>query len=132
MPASDYLDDLVLRWAFVLQAMPPAPGTYVALFTAAPTKAGGGTEVSGGSYARVFVVDTAWAVTGLPWTAANLSLISFPTATASWGTVVAYGIFDAATVGNLLFFDTLSTSKLISAGDPAVFNAQALTIAGAV
>ena len=95
---------------------------YVALYTVAPTDAGGGTEVTGGSYARVAVTNNA---TNWPAAAsgakANGTAFAFPTATASWGTVVAFGIFDAATVGNLLYWGDLTVSKVVGSGDTASF-----------
>ena len=47
--------------------------------------------------------------------------ITFPTASADWGTCVAMGIFDAATAGNLLYWATLTVSKIVSNGDTAKF-----------
>lgn len=95
---------------------------YVALFTAAPSDAGGGTEVSGGSYARKAVTNN-----GTNWPAAvsgsksNGTAITFAQATANWGTVVAVGIFDAATDGNLLFWATLTNSRTVFNGDTVTF-----------
>ena len=60
-------------------------------------------------------------------TKSNGTTITFPTATADWGTVVAVGIFDAATNGNLLFWANLTTSKTIQNGDTAQFAAGSLT-----
>lgn len=99
------------------------PGTvYFALFTAAPTDAGGGTEVSGGSYARKAVTNNATnfpsAVAGVKTTGAD---VTFVTATGSWGEVVAYGIYDAATGGNLLFHGTLTTARTVESGDTPKF-----------
>jgi len=96
-----------------------APTPYVGLFTAAPSDAGGGTEVSGGSYARVNANTSFGAASGTAIT--NNAAITFPTATASWGTVTHFGVFDAATTGNLLYWGALSTSKAIGSGDTASF-----------
>lgn len=100
-----------------------APATvYIALYTAAPTDVGGGTEVTGGSYVRKSVTNNA---TNWPAAAAgakaNGTAIEFITATANWGTVVAFGIFDTETVGNLLYWATLTTNKDINDGDTAKF-----------
>jgi hypothetical protein len=99
------------------------PGTlYIALYTVAPTDAGGGTEVAGGSYARVAVTNNS---TNFPAAAGgaktNGTLIEFAEATANWGTVVAVGIFDASTSGNLLYWAPLGTSKPVNIGDKAKF-----------
>jgi len=100
-----------------------APATvYVALYTVAPTDAGGGTEVSGGSYARVAVTnnDTNWpaAAAGAK---ANGTEITFPEATGDWGEVVAFAILDADTAGNFLYWADLTASKTINSGDTAKF-----------
>lgn len=108
------------------------PGTvYVALFTATPADAGGGTEVSGGSYARAAVTNNATnfpAASGTVTTKSNGTAITFPKATAAWGTVTAFGIFDAATAGNLLYWGSLTTSRAVAIDDTPSFAAGALTI----
>lgn len=96
-----------------------APTPYVGLFTAAPSDAGGGTEVSGGSYARVNANTSFGAASGT--TMANDATITFPTATASWGTVSHFGIFDASTSGNLLAWGPVGTPKAVGIGDTASF-----------
>lgn len=118
---SDYLEAKVLNWALRGVAMGTAPATvHVALYTVAPNDAGGGTEVSGGSYARASVNTTggfnAPTTGGLTDNAAD---ITFPTPTANWGTIVAVGVLDAASGGNLLFHGGLTTSKTVNNGDPA-------------
>lgn len=90
-----------------------APSTlYLALYTVAPTDTGGGTEVSGTAYARQTV---AFTVTND--TASNTSAVEFPTAGSSWGTIVAVGVFDQLTSGNLLAYGNLTASKTIASGD---------------
>ena len=123
---SDYLEDKVLDHVFGGNAY-TAPGTlYVALYTVAPTDTGGGTEVSGGSYARQ---SGAFTVSGTnPTTASNTAAIEYPTATADYGTVVAVGILDASSSGNLLAYADLTTSKVVSNGDVFRFNTGDLDI----
>lgn len=111
---SDYLEDKLLKHAFTNTAYTPATTLYVGLYTAAPTDAGGGTEVSGNAYARVSV---AFTVSGTTTLATNSAAVEFVAATASWGTIVAVGIFDASTSGNLLAWADLTTSKTIDTGD---------------
>ena len=93
---------------------------YAALFTVAPSDTGGGTEVSGGAYARQSM---AFSVSGTGTLATNSAAVEYPTATANYGTVVAVGIFDASTGGNLLAYANLTTSKTVSSGDVFRFNA---------
>jgi len=95
---------------------------YIALYTVTPTDAGGGTEVSGGSYARKSVTNNA---TNWPAAAAGAKAngidVEFVEATADWGTVVAFGIFDAATEGNLLYWGPVTPNKAVSSGSVAKF-----------
>lgn len=119
---SDFLENELLDHVLGNAAYSAPATTYVALYTAAPTDAGGGTEVSGGSYARVAVTnnDTNWpAASG--GAKANGTAITFPTATANWGTVVAFAILDAASGGNLLYWGDLAASKSVDDGDTASF-----------
>lgn len=117
---TNFSEDLVLDWLLTNASATRPTAWYVALYTVAPGEAGGGTEVSGGSYARTAVTFT---VSGTaPTTASNSGAVEFPTATASWGTVVAAGIYDASTSGNLLAFANLTTSKTVDSGDVLRFN----------
>jgi hypothetical protein len=111
---SDYLEDKLLKHAFTNTTYTPAATMYVGLYTAAPTDAGGGTQVSGGSYARVSV---AFTVSGTSTLCTNSAAVEFTAATASWGTIVAVGVFDASTAGNLLAWADLTVSKTIDTGD---------------
>jgi hypothetical protein len=108
------LDDVLGTAAFT------APTTvYVGLFTSATDAAGGGTEVSGNSYTRkAMSFDAASA-----GASDNASAVEFDTATGSWGTVTHTAVLDAATSGNMLMENALTTSKAISSGD--VFRFQA-------
>ena len=123
---SDYLENKVLGHVFGGTAYTAPTTLYVALYTVAPSDTGGGTEVSGGAYARQTATFT---VSGTnPTTASNTAAIEYPTATANYGTVVAVGVFDALTSGNLLAYSTLTTSKTIDSGDVFRINAGNLDI----
>ena len=123
---SDYLEDKVLDHVFGGNAFTAPSTLYVALYTVAPSDTGGGTEVSGGAYARQTGTFT---VSGTnPTTASNTAAIEYPTATADYGTVVAVGILDASSSGNLLAYSTLDSSKVVSSGDVFRFNAGDLDI----
>ena len=123
---SDYLEDKVLDHVFGGSAYTAPSTLYVALYTVAPTDTGGGTEVSGGAYARQTAT---FSVSGTdPTTASNTAAIEYPTATADYGTVVAVGVFDASSSGNLLAYANLSASKVVSSGDIFRFNTGDLDI----
>ena len=122
---SDYLEDKVLDHVFGGVAY-TQPAKHVALYTVAPTDTGGGTEVTGGSYARQ---TGAFTVSGTnPTTASNSAAIEYPTATANYGTVVAVGILDASSGGNLLAYANLDTSKSVTTGDVFRFDTGDLDI----
>jgi hypothetical protein len=121
---SDYYENKVIDHMLRNQAFTPPSTVYVGLYTAAPTDAGGGTEVSGGSYARQ-AVTLAAASAGATQNSAD---ITFPTATADWGTIVAAGLFDAASAGNLLAWNNLTASKTVNNGDTFKITAGSLTI----
>ena len=55
----------------------------------------------------------------------NGNAIAFPAATADWGTVVAFGIYDAASSGNLLYTGPVNspTGKPVNNGDTLTFPA---------
>jgi hypothetical protein len=111
---SDYSADNLLNYIVGKTAMPTLPTVYVALFTAVGTDAGTGfTEVASGgtSYARAATTGSTWnAASGsAPSTISNSGTITFNTATSGWGTVIAYGLYDASGygAGNLLEWDFL-------------------------
>lgn len=114
----NYLSNALLSWVFGQQSLTSIGTLYFALYTSAPTNAGGGTEVSGGSYARVSVTNN---TTNFPNASSqqskNANLIDFGTASANWGTIVAVGVFDASTSGNLLYWGPLTVNKTINSGD---------------
>ena len=137
---SDYLENKIVDHIFRSTSFTKPSTLYVALLTAAPSDAGGGTEVSAGGYARVQVgpSDTAWNATqggtsgnssGTGGLTDNAADIQFGTPTANWGTITHFGIYDAITGGNLLIWGALSTSKTVNNGDAAPkFLAGALDI----
>lgn len=100
----------------------PVASYWVALYTVAPTEGGGGTEVSGGGYARVEVTndDTSFpdAVSGAK---SNGTLIDFGTASALWGTIVAFGLHEHITDDALVIWGVLDTPTTVDSGDPAAF-----------
>ena len=113
-----------------------APATYVGLTTAVVGDGDDGstiTEVAGGSYARQQVNPAGGASPA--WTAAaagaaeNAQAISFPTATASWGTVTSTFIADAVTAGNILFYDNAVADQPVGTDDDVQFAAGAFDVA---
>ena len=135
MPMSNYLRNQIADHVFRTATYAKPAAVYLGLFTAAPTAAGGGTEVTptASAYVRQNLppLDTNWLATQGGTTGAssgtggltkNAVAITFPVPTADWGTVGApithYGIFDGLT-GNLLFFGAFTASKVVLNGDQA-------------
>ena len=110
---SNFLENALINATLRNTTYTSVATVYVSLWTSDPTDAGSGTEVSGGSYARTAVTFGAPA-NGVTTNSAD---VTFPTATASWGTVGWIGINDAATSGNLLYHSPLDTAKTIDTGD---------------
>lgn len=139
---SNYTENKILDLLFRGQAY-TAPTVYVGLFTATPSAAGGGTEVSGNNYARVKTAagasqglsdwtatqgGTSGASSGTTGNTTNANAINFSIPSASWGNVQWFGLFDAATGGNLIFWGPLTIPKTINAADVVSFPAGALSI----
>jgi len=112
MSFTDTFETRVLTWVFTASSATRPTAWFVALYTAAPNDAGGGTEVSGAGYVRKAATFT---VSGD--TASNSGAIEYPTATGNYGTVSHVGIFDASSGGNLIAYAALAVSKTISTGD---------------
>ena len=119
MAFTNYLEEKTLQHIFTATAF-TQPGRHVALFTAAPSDTGGGTEATNGDYARVagtFTVTAGTLGSADPSEAANSAPVEFPEASASWGTINHVGVFDAPTDGNLLCWAELTAPKAVGIGD---------------
>jgi len=116
---SDYAEKLLLDWMMTNGSATRPTAWYVALYTAAPSDSGGGTEVSGSGYARQAVTFAAASTPG--GTTSNTGAVSFTAAGGSWGTISHIGIFDTLTSGNLLWHGSMTASKTIADGDTLEF-----------
>jgi len=121
---TDYLENKIIDHMLRNQAYTPPSTVYVALFTSATDDTGGGTEVSGGSYARQAV--TLSAASG--GASSNTANITFPQATAAWGTITHVALMDALTGGNMLMHSPLDESKTVNNGDTFKINAGDLDV----
>ena len=129
---SNYLENRILDAVLGGPTFALPATVYIALSTAAFSESATGsamTEVSGGAYDRVALTNNAtnWpsAASG---TKANGTTITFPTATAGWGTVISFYVVDAASGGNCLYGGDLAAPRTIASGDTASFAIGALTI----
>lgn len=113
---SDTYENRALDWLLVTGSPTRAAGTWLALYTAAPTDSTAGTEVANANnYSRQAVTFDA-AANGATQNAAT---VTWPTATGSWGTIVAVAIVDSATHGggNVIAYGSLAANKTIGSGD---------------
>jgi len=113
---------LDLAFGSVAYAKPRIFGSY---FTTAPNYITGigGVEPTGGSYTRIETVNGASISTGSEQSFASFPVASpmlFANPTANQGTVIAGGIFDAASGGNLLCGGNFANSRILSVGASGV------------
>lgn len=91
---------------------------YVGLFTALPTGGSGGTEATGGGYARVSITNDS---TSFPAASAgaksNGVAFTWSSFAADMGEFVGVGIWDASSSGNLLRWGPLSTPRTVYSGE---------------
>ena len=121
---SDFMENKIIDHMLRNQSYTPPSTLYVALFTTATSDAGGGTEVSGGAYAR----QAAGLSAASGGASSNAADITFPTATADWGTITHVALMDALTGGNMLMHSPLDASKTVNNGDTFKINAGDLDV----
>lgn len=98
---------------------------YLALFTSDPGEAGSlAGEVAVGSYARQ---SAAWAAASGGAMSTNAA-ITFPRATAPWGTVTHIGLADALTSGNLWWYKALPAGVSVTTGRTVTVDGGDLTL----
>lgn len=139
---TDYYENVIVDHLFRATALSESsPASYyVGLLTGACSDSAGGTEATGGSYARVGVTraTASWkgthgsatgASSGTNGTISNAGAITFPSPTANWGTISHFAVYDASTAGNQIICQALTASKTVNSGDAApAFAIDALTI----
>lgn len=103
---------------------------YVALFMADPTDAGTGAELNDAAYARQVAGNPASSGFGAPsnGSTSNSNAITFPAIAGTSKIVTHWGIYDAATLGNLLYHAPLESSKTLDTSDVLSFPIGSLTI----
>lgn len=121
---SDYAETLIANFIANNQTATRPTAWHLALFTAAASDSGGGTEVAGNGYARQAITFGA-ASSGVT---SNTSTHTFTASGGNWGTVTHFGIFDAPTSGNLLWHGALTTSRTINNGESLTVAAAAFTL----
>jgi hypothetical protein len=116
---SDYSEKLILDYLMTSGSATRPTAWYVALYTSAPSDAGGGTELSGSGYARETVAFAA--ATSGAGTTSNSGAVVFTADGGDWGSVTHMGIHDASSSGNLLWHGALAAAKTVLDGDSLEF-----------
>lgn len=132
--ASNFTENLAIKWLLTTDSATRPTTWYVALFNntsgnaAANLEAGTLTDeisTSGTAYARQSV-----AFTVTDDTAASNATITFPTATASWGTVTHLAVVSSNTAGagTVYFYGALTSSKTVATSDTFQITSGSLTV----
>ena len=121
-----YLANKILDHIFKNTALTQFANLYVGLSTSNPGDSGSlAGEPSGNGYNRV--LNNSWSVAS-GGSSSNSAIITFPTATGSWGTVTHGFIADASTSGNVLLYGSLNSSTPVTTNDVLRFNTSQLII----
>ena len=109
--------NLVLDWAMSTASVTRPTAWYLALYTVAPTDAGGGTEVSTGGYVRQAITFGAASSASM----LSTNTVAFTAVGADYGTIVYVGIFDASTGGNFLWSGAMTVNRTVTDGQTLTF-----------
>lgn len=121
---SDYLEVSILNHFFRNSAVSGPAAIYLAVYTTATNDAGGGTEVSGGSYARQAMTFSAPDPTGgFIVTSADVEFSNLPAVT-----VTNAAIWTALSGGNLLCHGAVDTPIVLTLGSNLLFSAGDITV----
>ena len=120
---TDYTENKVLDHITGKTSFTMPSTVAVALFTAAPSDAGGGTEVTNANnYSRKTTAGADW-VAASGGATSNGNVLTFATPSGSWGTVTHFALMDSAThgAGNMLAWAPLSVSQAVGSGNTVSF-----------
>ena len=125
---SNYLAQAMLNHIFRATAYTAPTDRYLAFSTVAITDASTGTTITEPAAGYVRKTSGVWTVTA--GAAVNAADETFATPSGSWGVITATAVLDAATVGNLLFYDDAPTGEgqTPTTGDPVKFLAGEFSV----
>lgn len=116
---TQYSGNNILNFWFRAQTITPPSAVYLGLLTDA-----GEVSTTGTGYTRMQIVFSAATVSEIT----NTSDIIFPVATADWGVVTRFGLYSAASGGNMLLLYPLPTSRTVTAGSACRWRSGDLTL----
>lgn len=117
MSASNTAENLVLEWLLTTNAVSRPTTWYLAVYTAAPSDTGGGTEVSGFGYARQAITFSA----PTAGTLSNNVAVEFDCAGGNWGSITHWAVHTDISADSILVYDAMVTPKTINDGDTLRF-----------
>lgn len=123
MSATNYLEDALLNATLAATTYTSPANVYVALYSTAPTESTSGTELSGNGYARQ---EATFSVTS--GVASSTADVTFTATGGNWSTAVAWGIVNASSAGNILYYNTLVPSQTVLDGDDLIISSGNITI----
>ena len=121
---SNYLEGKLIEHVLRNTAYTSPSTVHLSLHTANPAEDASGAEVSGNGYSRQAITFGAHS----DGACANSSEETFTASGGSFGTVSHFGIFDASSSGNLLYYGALTASKTVADGDSLKFAVGSITI----
>lgn len=122
---SNYLENKLIDHSLGTASYTMPTTVYLALYTTDPTDANSGTEVSGSGYSRQAVTFSA-ASSG---STTNSSAESFTASGGSFGSVGYWGVLDASTSGNLLWYGALTNgAQTVTDGQSLTFVVSSITL----
>lgn len=134
---SDYVENNATDFIFRAQTWTLGASFQIGLSTSACSDSSVGTEVTGGSYARVSYTRSManWAgtqaaasttaSTGTGGQTSNNAVVSFAVPTAGWGLASHFFVIDAS---NLILCQALTVAKTINTGDTVSFPIGSITV----
>ena len=123
MPMTDYLQNAVANATLRNTAYTSPGNVYASLYSTSPTESTVGTEITGNGYSRQNVTFSAPSLGSL---SSNVA-VTFTCSGNNWPVVVAFGVTDASTSGNILYYSGIS-GRTVQVGDSVVFASGDITI----
>lgn len=121
---SNYAEGLAVQYLLTSTVITRPTSWYLALHTALPGGNGTNAELVGNGYSRQAVSFT---FDGFD-KCTNDSQIEFGPATADWGTITHFSVWDSAVGGNCLYTGALGATKDIFDTDVLIWAANSLSI----
>lgn len=125
---SNYLENALLNATLRNVSYTSPSSVFISLYTSNPDEDDSGTEISASGYDRFEVSAGIGFTTASGGSCRNGETWTFVTATTAWGSISHFGIHDATTGGNLLYYGALSSTKSVGTDDIFQFATGQLSV----